>query len=99
MSGVAVPLKKKKQGHCGESACFFVPSRRRRTRWYGDWSSDVCSSDLPSVAVTTQTSWSPSTRYLVSSSRQPVEVLGLRKPTLSERISPSTLAIKSLAEP
>src|SRR6266487_4473993 len=26
--------------------CFFFSSRRRHTRWTGDWSSDVCSSDL-----------------------------------------------------
>src|SRR5438876_11206470 len=25
---------------------FFCSSRRRHTRWTGDWSSDVCSSDL-----------------------------------------------------
>src|SRR5690348_3635784 len=25
--------------------CFFFSSRRRHTRWTGDWSSDVCSSD------------------------------------------------------
>src|SRR5690348_11365866 len=25
---------------------FFFPSRRRNTRWTGDWSSDVCSSEL-----------------------------------------------------
>src|SRR6266487_1598858 len=28
---------------------FFFSSRRRHTRWTGDWSSDVCSSDLPDV--------------------------------------------------
>src|SRR5690625_1882349 len=28
---------------------FFFSSRRRHTRWPRDWSSDVCSSDLPSV--------------------------------------------------
>src|SRR6266487_3719032 len=28
---------------------FFFSSRRRHTRWTGDWSSDVCSSDLTSV--------------------------------------------------
>src|SRR6266487_6229746 len=28
---------------------FFFSSRRRHTRWTGDWSSDVCSSDLASV--------------------------------------------------
>src|SRR5437879_13096628 len=26
--------------------CFFISSRRRHTRYIGDWSSDVCSSDL-----------------------------------------------------
>src|SRR5438876_6927361 len=33
--------------------CFFFSSRRRHTRWTGDWSSDVCSSDLyfPWLAV------------------------------------------------
>src|SRR5436189_1835875 len=30
---------------------FFFPSRRRHTRYIGDWSSDVCSSDLIRVAV------------------------------------------------
>src|SRR6266581_6129873 len=28
---------------------FFFSSRRRHTRWTGDWSSDVCSSDLGEV--------------------------------------------------
>src|SRR6266566_9050839 len=31
-------------GHC---FFFFFSSRRRHTRLQGDWSSDVCSSDLP----------------------------------------------------
>src|SRR6266487_181384 len=30
---------------------FFFSSRRRHTRWTGDWSSDVCSSDLCLLAV------------------------------------------------
>src|SRR5690348_17974268 len=30
---------------------FFFSSRRRHTRWTGDWSSDVCSSDLVSLAL------------------------------------------------
>src|SRR5256885_16691910 len=30
----------------GPSRCFFFSSRRRHTRLQGDWSSDVCSSDL-----------------------------------------------------
>src|SRR5256885_8963739 len=30
----------------GLAMCFFFSSRRRHTRLQGDWSSDVCSSDL-----------------------------------------------------
>src|SRR5690348_15056330 len=30
---------------------FFFSSRRRHTRWTGDWSSDVCSSDLAQFAA------------------------------------------------
>src|SRR5258707_5033245 len=29
------------------SVCFFFKGRRRHTRYWRDWSSDVCSSDLP----------------------------------------------------
>src|SRR5256885_11203221 len=32
--------------HSDGSCCFFFSSRRRHTRLQGDWSSDVCSSDL-----------------------------------------------------
>src|ERR671937_1118876 len=37
-----------------QGLCFFFSSRRRHTRLQGDWSSDVCSSDLaePSPHVT-----------------------------------------------
>src|SRR5256885_11304368 len=34
---------------CSQWMCFFS-SRRRHTRLQGDWSSDVCSSDLPDSA-------------------------------------------------
>src|SRR5689334_24580913 len=33
------------------SLFFFFSSRRRHTRWNCDWSSDVCSSDLPAAAA------------------------------------------------
>src|SRR5207253_10573064 len=33
----------------GSTVLFFFSSRRRHTRWPRDWSSDVCSSDLPYV--------------------------------------------------
>src|SRR5690348_17670764 len=36
-------LVRKYLQYCG---VFFFSSRRRHTRWTGDWSSDVCSSDL-----------------------------------------------------
>src|SRR6267143_3985805 len=35
---------------------FFFSSRRRLTRWNCDWSSDVCSSDLPDNLAQTLTS-------------------------------------------
>src|SRR3989454_12401364 len=34
--------------------CFFFSSRRRHTRLQGDWSSDVCSSDLRAEALRTR---------------------------------------------
>src|SRR3712207_7575916 len=44
--------------------CFFFSSRRRHTRYWRDWSSDVCSSDLAeglSVAeIAETTGWSVS---------------------------------------
>src|SRR5690348_17902242 len=38
---------------------FFFSSRRRHTRWTGDWSSDVCSSDLlfPAPNVRGKVDW------------------------------------------
>src|SRR5256885_10264278 len=36
----------------GSCSVFFFSSRRRHTRLQGDWSSDVCSSDLDSVIPT-----------------------------------------------
>src|SRR5688500_19932324 len=33
----------------GSPVGFFFPSRRRHTSLQGDWSSDVCSSDLPNL--------------------------------------------------
>src|SRR5437867_5483404 len=38
---------------CQRRLHFFFSSRRRHTRSYGDWSSDVCSSDLSTIASTT----------------------------------------------
>src|SRR5438876_2157435 len=44
---------------------FFFSSRRRHTRWTGDWSSDVCSSDLgvpTEVGLNTPLSITPDVR-------------------------------------
>src|SRR5690348_18062527 len=43
-------------GVCLFGLVFFFSSRRRHTRWTGDWSSDVCSSDLASVGIVVVTS-------------------------------------------
>src|SRR6266542_6121375 len=37
--------------------CFFFSSRRRHTRCYRDWSSDVCSSDLPDLGPALGSDW------------------------------------------
>src|SRR3712207_9359399 len=49
------------------SVCiFFFSSRRRHTRYWRDWSSDVCSSDLPgSPAGDYSPDWSPDGDALV----------------------------------
>src|SRR6266487_532263 len=36
---------------------FFFSSRRRHTRWTGDWSSDVCSSDLVALTLAEHPAW------------------------------------------
>src|SRR5207248_4039708 len=38
-------------------SCFFFSSRGRHTRSYGDWSSDVCSSDLRPGTVDVHGGW------------------------------------------
>src|SRR5260370_26671136 len=40
-------MRGRPQTGCVLSTCFFFSSRRRHTRFKCDWSSDVCSSDLP----------------------------------------------------
>src|SRR5256885_3337225 len=41
---------------CDVLSFFFFSSRRRHTRLQGDWSSDVCSSDLVDLFVTSDVS-------------------------------------------
>ena len=49
--------------------CFFFSSRRRHTRLQGDWSSDVCSSDLargPNKNIVPNARWGRVIRCLTS---------------------------------
>src|SRR5690348_11221360 len=59
-------------------SCFFFSSRRRHTRWTGDWSSDVCSSDLGTEPELTLTSTQVlhSVREVWDSRLQVIRVIG-----------------------
>src|SRR3712207_8336620 len=61
---------------------FFFSSRRRHTRYWRDWSSDVCSSDLISIrrCLSAATSWTGSKT-----------LLNPKKPTLTRMYSGSPL--------
>src|SRR5438094_2531493 len=52
---------------------FFFSSRRRHTRSYGDWSSDVCSSDLDRTGVIDVIAHDPKTGEVVLVMNEPVE--------------------------
>src|SRR6266487_139657 len=49
----------------GECVVFFFSSRRRHTRWTGDWSSDVCSSDLGWGADGAATIWDTTNKIIM----------------------------------
>src|SRR2546426_5408763 len=61
--GVAVGLSLSRRGFeiiiSFHLVFFFFSSRRRHTRLQGDWSSDVCSSDLLQYGFATRTFYSP----------------------------------------
>src|SRR5207245_10035216 len=63
---------------------FFFSSRRRHTRCYRDWSSDVCSSDLNWTVNNTFTKSNQSNHRLVS--HIPDGQLSWRMPTSAEEI-------------
>src|SRR5438094_6880963 len=52
---------------------FFFSSRRRHTRSYGDWSSDVCSSDLMPKPAMVALSWA-----IKLALRNLAEIFGIR---------------------
>src|SRR5690348_10411782 len=55
---------------------FFFSSRRRHTRWTGDWSSDVCSSDLSGGKSSDATTQDWTARFLDLRIGVPLVVLG-----------------------
>src|SRR5438876_6455941 len=68
---------------------FFFSSRRRHTRWTGDWSSDVCSSDLDLYkAVTAYIN-----EFLPQASGRKKQSVALIRTVLQRRLASSTLAI------
>src|SRR5256885_4574230 len=46
MNGTCQSIRARNSSTTELRGCFFFSSRRRHTRLQGDWSSDVCSSDL-----------------------------------------------------
>src|SRR5439155_6654236 len=70
--------------------CFFFSSRRRHTRWPRDWSSDVCSSDLLSTALSLKIAafWLPTN----------VQPSTLRVPKLSMMPPASVLALAKVMD-
>src|SRR3712207_7961073 len=63
-----------------EVCIFFFSSRRRHTRYWRDWSSDVCSSDLGAdrtVAVVARATSQQTAEGLVCSSVQETDASGL----------------------
>src|SRR5690625_7892810 len=61
---------------------FFFSSRRRHTRWPRDWSSDVCSSDLPVSAGSAPPAWA---RAFLRIFTHPVLIAGTRNAADSPR--------------
>src|SRR5256885_6482766 len=66
-------------GACEQVCFFFFSSRRRHTRLQGDWSSDVCSSDLE-LSKTTLSYWLRQERL---SSRSQVRLVQLPETIVS----------------
>src|SRR5258707_2566525 len=52
LTGRATDVQESGKTVCMLACIFFFSSRRRHTRYWRDWSSDVCSSDLPDPNAT-----------------------------------------------
>src|SRR2546426_265660 len=69
---------------------FFFSSRRRHTRLQGDWSSDVCSSDLPASPWWPKNGTAFRSKPVATINNRPLLFI-LRKPPLTEVMSPRFL--------
>src|SRR5207245_3452414 len=72
---------------------FFFSSRRRHTRCYRDWSSDVCSSDLQDRTRSRRRDESDAARHLCRAQR--ALDAALRRPPRHRRQGPQTCARRS----
>src|SRR5256885_5065750 len=71
---------------CGECwTVFFFSSRRRHTRLQGDWSSDVCSSDLPARPLALKQHQSPDQPLALKQHRAREQLLALNQCRALER--------------
>src|SRR5690625_8023300 len=68
---------------------FFFSSRRRHTRWPRDWSSDVCSSDLPLKTMLSRRAVRP----LAAPCSQP-HAVEIGRASCRERVYSSLVAIR-----
>src|SRR3712207_8261761 len=66
---------------------FFFSSRRRHTRYWRDWSSDVCSSDLSAGRVQ-----SPALRLIVEREREIAAFVPVEYWSVDVRLTPDTEA-------
>src|SRR3712207_6898078 len=81
------------------SIVFFFSSRRRHTRYWRDWSSDVCSSDLlPAFAVGLKTWYAPAeTPYNNPDSRVEIGMRGQKwKMMLKRAVAAPVLSAKQI---
>src|SRR5207248_5102987 len=74
------------KGRLGETIDFFFSSRRRHTRSYGDWSSDVCSSDLQGIQEGPSLQMDRSGALLYAVNGAGVDIIDARTGQLRERV-------------
>src|SRR5437879_9557845 len=66
---------------------FFFSSRRRHTRYIGDWSSDVCSSDLSRIAASRYSTRPASSGAIAASARTSPSASRTRSASISSPIT------------